>query len=339
MDFERSRSCPTGDAGRLGASPRQDKTNKSIDIEDFNFDDFQFDSGDKTCLSANFSMYVAENDAKTVCSEPPKPYSVGTDSPRTQRTMTYKSSSSSPSRSPTSVHQFMNQISEDEEDNNSIASLHKEYEISKREKSDITEVISNAEKSVSVNSLTSTTPTRNPNLVVTGTPDRHQQQKLPPQKLPPKSRPMSTFRRLFACGAPEVVQDLKANVKQKGVATVEEVKGSFGDLGLTVKQVFSPVQNTKTGAGMVKKKVMTKVQKLRGEELEEEGEEVEYINDDFYTDEDECSDEGEEVEYDDFYTEGDEYSDDDESGSSCSCSLSGSVSEYSRDSDSDNASF
>ena len=55
--------------------------------------------------------------------------------------------------------------------------------------------------------------------------------------------------------------NLKENVKQRGVDTVEEVRGSFGDLGLTVKQVFSPYQNAKTGTTMVVKKVRTKLGK------------------------------------------------------------------------------
>ena len=55
--------------------------------------------------------------------------------------------------------------------------------------------------------------------------------------------------------------NLKESVRQRGVDTVEEVRGSFGDLGLTVKQVFSPYQNAKTGTGMVVKKVRTKLGK------------------------------------------------------------------------------
>ena len=88
--------------------------------------------------------------------------------------------------------------------------------------------------------------------------------------------------------------NLKENVKQRGVDTVEEVRGSFGDLGLTVKQVFSPYQNAKAGKTMVVKKVRTKL----GKESNDDDDDVE----DEY---EECTDEDEN--YDD---------DDSESGSS-----------------------
>lgn len=119
----------------------------------------------------------------------------------------------------------------------------------------------------------------------------------------------SSIRQLFACGAPggmkEDMKDsihefnvsmrqkgsnLKENVRQRGVDTVEEVRGSFGDLGLTVKQVFSPYQNAKTGTGMVVKKVRTKL----GKE----------------------SDDDDDVDYEECTDEDENYDDDSESGSS-----------------------
>lgn len=82
--------------------------------------------------------------------------------------------------------------------------------------------------------------------------------------------------------------NLKENIKQRGIDTVEEVKGSFNDFGLTVKQVFSPYQNVKTGSTMVVNKVQTKLgMKTADIDVEDE-----------YT---ECTDE--DKSYDDDYSE------------------------------------
>ncbi len=82
--------------------------------------------------------------------------------------------------------------------------------------------------------------------------------------------------------------NLKENMKQRGIDTVEEVKGSFRDFGLTVKQVFSPYQNVKTGSTMVVNKVQTKLgMKTADIDVEDE-----------YT---ECTDE--DKSYDDDYSE------------------------------------
>ena len=83
--------------------------------------------------------------------------------------------------------------------------------------------------------------------------------------------------------------NLKENIKQRGIDTVEEVKGSFNDFGLTVKQVFSPYQNVKTGSGMVVNKVQTKLG-MKTADID--------VEDDEYT---ECTDE--DKSYDDDYSE------------------------------------
>uniref|UniRef100_A0A7S2M0W4 Uncharacterized protein n=1 Tax=Skeletonema marinoi TaxID=267567 RepID=A0A7S2M0W4_9STRA len=313
MDFNRSRSCPTDTAGRLGAAP---PPAQFFDADDeFKFDDFKFDPEDSLCVSGKFDIVDEEADDKTVCSEPPKPSAV-------VNTRTYNNKKVPAGNSPTSVHQFLEQIpednktkilasnspasvhqfvskyqipehmSEDEEDPKYNLSLREGYSVDKRKTSDITDVISNMEHGDSPK-RNSSFNSRNSNLVVMGSLEKHtnaaardkqqhpqQQQRTQPlpkkspprtQQLPKKAPPVSAFRRLFSCGAPEVITDFKDNVKQKGVDTVEEVKGSFGDLGLTVRQVFSPVQNTKTGAGLVKKKIVTKVQSFKGGEVDEEG--------------------------------------------------------------------
>src|SRR6056300_1522109 len=83
--------------------------------------------------------------------------------------------------------------------------------------------------------------------------------------------------------------NLKENIKQRGIDTVEEVKGSFNDFGLTVKQVFSPFQNVKTGSGMVVNKVQTKLG-MKTADID--------VEEDEYT---ECTDENKS--YDDDYSE------------------------------------
>ena len=282
MDFKRSSSCPAENEGRLGATP---PPAQFLDVDEFKFDDFKFSSDDNFCLSGKFILKDEEADGNTVCSEPPKPSA-------TAYTRTYNNRKvSAAANSPTSVreHECMERIPEDEENANYNLSLREDYAVDKRKTSDMTDVISNMEHgdgdSPMAKCNNNSGVSRNPNLVVMGSLDKHmatarnrqnqqqQQQQLPPKKSPP----LSTFRRLFACGAPEVacgIHDFKANVKQKGVDTVEEVKGSFGDLGLTVRQVFSPVQNTKT---VVKKKV----KKFKGEEVDDEN-----TDDDGATDDD-----------------------------------------------------
>ncbi len=357
MDFERSRSAPTKSAPRLGvaAPPAQ-----FFDIDEFNFDDFKFDSDANQCLSGSFAILDDSTDDKTVCSEPPKPAAVMKKRPQHDHTKV------SANYSPKSVTE-MQRISE-EEDNSKISSMLREgYSVDNRKISDMTDVISNMgsgespkrvrsgvahntnlvtmgtlleespervssdvarnpsfvstpEKSKRDNSTdhgeslkrVSSGVTPNPNLVPLGSGEspkrdnitednespkrvansgvtrnpsmtsrgsagvnRHRnkqhQPRHPQEKNPPPRR--NIFQRLFACGTPEVIVDMK----QKGVGTVEEVKGSFGDLGLTVKQVFSPIQNTKTSAGMVKEKVKekiaTKVKKWDKDDVEVEYEE------------------------------------------------------------------
>ncbi|KAL7459690.1 hypothetical protein ACHAWC_011661 [Mediolabrus comicus] len=83
--------------------------------------------------------------------------------------------------------------------------------------------------------------------------------------------------------------NLKENIKQRGIDTVEEVKGSFNDFGLTVKQVFSPWTNAKTGSFMVVNKVKTKLG-MKTADID--------VEDDEYT---ECTDE--DKSYDDDYSE------------------------------------
>ena len=310
MGFERSRSCPV-DQGRRGSAPppaefydaddfKFDKQcvagkfnlgatsppAESFDADEFNFDveNFKFNSDGKKRVSGKFN--TDEGDVTTVCSEPPKPSTAAA-------TRTYNNRKCSPK----SVHEMLGQISEEQEKENKYnLSLRDDYAVdeNKRMASDITEVISNAESGAWPAKCKNTGVIRNPNLVVTGSPDMRRSNTTSVQqqsgKPPP---PVSMFRRLFSCGAPEVKESihdlkektshLKANVKQKKDDTVAEVKGSFGDLGLTVRQVFSPVQNTKTGAVMVKKKVVTKVKKLKGQEVEDE-----------HTDDDENTTDGDE---------------------------------------------
>jgi len=247
MDFNRSRSCPAeNNVGRLRAAP---PPAQFLDVDEFKFDDFKFGSDDNVCLSGKFNLKDNEEaDGKTVCSEPPKPSAAAYIRTKNNKKVPADAS-------PTSVHECMGRISEDEEDAKYNLSLRQDYSVDKRNTSDITDVISNMEHGGGESPMAKGNNfgvSRNPNLVVMGSLEKHmktshdkqnqqqQQQQLPPKKSPP------LFRRLFACGAPDVIHDFKANVKQKGVDTVEEVKGSFGDLGLTVRQVFSPVQNTKT---------------------------------------------------------------------------------------------
>eukprot|EP00984_Skeletonema_dohrnii_P020363 scaffold9893_cov110-Skeletonema_dohrnii-CCMP3373.AAC.5 len=360
MDFNRSRSCPTDTAGRLGAAP---PPAQFFDADDeFKFDDFKFDPEDSLCVSGKFDIVDEEADEKTVCSEPPKPSAVA-------NTRTYNNKKVAAADSPTSVHQFLEQIpeedkkqilasnspasvhqfvskyqipdhiSEDEEDPKYNLSLREGYSVDKRKTSDITDVISNMEHGESPK-RNSSFNSRNSNLVVMGSLEKHtnvardkqqhQQQQQRTQQLPKKAPPkVSAFRRLFSCGAPEVIVDFKDNVKQKGVDTVEEVKGSFGDLGLTVRQVFSPVQNTKTGAGLVKEKIVTKVQKFKGGEVDDEGnftddegnftdDEGNFTDDD---DDDNVTDDDDEVDLDEFFEE------DEESESEYGSSFVGSASE------------
>jgi len=349
MDFERSRSAPTKSAPRLGVAP---PPAHFFDVDEFNFDDFKFDSDDNQCLSGSFAIKDDLTDDKTVCSEPPKPEAVMKKRPQHNNTKV------SANYSPKSVTELMDRISEDEDDPKNISSLREGYSVDNRRISDMTDVISNmkngdspkrvssgvtrntnlvtmgalAEESPErVNSVVTRNPnsvsmgspekskrdnstdhgespgiTRNPNLVPLGSGEslkrdnitehieslnsgvtrnrsmnsrgsagvnRHRNKPHQPrhphprqEKKPPRR---NMFQRLFACGAPEVIVDMK----QKGVDTVEEVRGSFGDLGLTVKQVFSPVQNTKAGAGMVKEKIATKVKKWKEEDVEVEYEE------------------------------------------------------------------
>jgi len=377
MDFNRSRSCPTDTAGRLGAAP---PPAQFFDADDeFKFDDFKFDPEDSLCVSGKFDIVDEEADEKTVCSEPPKPSAVVN-----TRTYNNKKVLAVAADSPTSVHQFLEQIpeddkhqilasnspaavhqfvskyqipehiSEDEEDPKYNLSLREGYSVDKRKTSDITDVISNMEHGESPK-RNSSFNSRNSNLVAMGSLEKHTnaaardkqqhpQQQQRTQQLPKKAPPkVSAFRRLFSCGAPEVIVDFKDNVKQKGVDTVEEVKGSFGDLGLTVRQVFSPVQNTKTGAGLVKKKIVTKVQKFKGGEVDDEGnftddegnftdDEGNFTDDDDnvtddegnFTDDDDddnVTDDDDEVDLDEFLV------DDEDSGSEYGSSFVGSASE------------
>mmetsp|Transcript_12521 Transcript_12521/g.19294 ORF Transcript_12521/g.19294 Transcript_12521/m.19294 type:complete len:423 (-) Transcript_12521:42-1310(-) len=364
MDFERSRSAPTQNNARLGAAP---PPAHFFDVEEFNFDDFKFDSDDQ-CLSGSFAIRDDLTDDKTVCSEPPNPATVMKKRPHRNRKV-------SANYSPKSVHDLMERISEDEDDQKlslwlregysvdnrkpdegdpkHSSSLREGYSVDSRRASDITEVISNTEHGESpkrvnsgvtrnrnlvtmgtlaehvespkrVNSGGTRNPnldsmravgspkrdiktehvespkqmnsgvTRSPNLVSTGSSNKHpgkardkqhqpqyphQRQQKKTQKKAPKR---NMFQRIFSCGAPEVFSDFTEN----GVDTVEEVKGSFGDLGLTVKQVFSPVKNTKAGAGMVKEKVrekiVTKVKEWEDVEVEYE----EFTDDDGDSDDD-----------------------------------------------------
>ena len=334
MDFERCRSAPTKSAPRLGAAP---PPSQFFDVDEFNFDDFKFDSDNNQCLSGSFVINDDLNDDKTVCSEPPKPAAVMKKRPQHDDTKL------SANYSPKSVHELMDTISEDEDDPKNNSLLSEGYSVDNRRISDMTDVISNMKNGESPKRVSSGV-TRNSNLVTMGTlsedssespgrvksprrvnlgvtshpnlgfmvsaespkrdnntehveslkrvnsgatrnsrgspakhSDKHRneqhQPRNPPQqkqqKKPPPRRNM--FQRIFACGAPEVIVDMK----EKGVITVEEVKGSFGDLGLTVKQVFSPMKNTKAGAGMVKKKVREKIA-MKVRKWEEEDVEVEY---------------------------------------------------------------
>jgi hypothetical protein len=330
MDLKRTTSCPVKGAPqgqkRLGAAPPP--------VEFFDYTEFEFDSDDNQCVARKFTV-KEENDVATICSEPPKPSAA-------MATRAYSNNNAS-ARSPISVHEMLEQISEQDENKKSNVECREDYPFDKRKPSDITEVVSNLTigspmAGIPIGSpmagipMCKNTGIRNPNLKGTGsqykrnnfTRGQHHrgQQSQKPSAL--------SFRRLFACGGPgvgeikesihefkagvgeikESIHDFKANVKQKGVDTVEEVKGSFGDLGLTVRQVFSPVQNTKTGAGMVKEKVVKKVKKLKGEKVDDE-----------YTDEDEVSD-------------NDDYDEGSESGSS----LAESESEYNTDEATDDAS-
>jgi len=307
MDFKRTTSCPAEGAAqeRLGAAP------PPAEFYD-NFDEFEFDSDDKQCVSGGFT--VVENDVKTTCSAPTKPSAAAA-------TRAYNNRKGS-ARSPISVHEMLEQIAE-EEQNRFIQKydllLREDYPHDiKRKPSDLTEVISNSK--IIGSSKNTGGVTRNPNLVVTGSPDkrsninRGQQQK----------------------GQQQRVQQQKANVKQKGVDTVTEVKGSFGDLGLTVRQVFSPVQNTKTGAGMIKKNVIKKVKK----KLEKIDVDDEYSDDDgdnFTDDDDNVTDDdnGTTTDDDDNGTTDDDNdngtTDDDGEGSESGRSFSDSESEYNTD--------
>ncbi len=380
MDFERSRSAPTKSAPRLGVAP---PPAQFFDVEEFNFDDFRFDSDDNQCLSGSFAIREDLTDDKTVCSEPPKPAAVMKKRPQHDHTKV------SANYSPKSVLESMDRISEEEDDAKISSMLREGYSVDNRRISDMTDVISNMESGESpkrvrsgvsrntnlvtmgtlveesperVNSIPSfaSTPekserdnstdhgespklvssgvTRNPNLEEIDSPkrvvnsgvtrnpsmnsrgstgvNRHRIKQLQPQKPPPRR---NMFQRLFACGAPEVVIDMKNDMKQKGVNTVEEVKGSFGDLGLTVKQVFSPVQNTKASAGMVKEKVKEKIAK-KVKKWDDQDVEVEYeeYSDDEGESEDDLNVTGEEgdvtddnaTDTDDDVVDLDEYTDD-----------------------------
>jgi len=247
-----------------------------------------------------------------ISSKPPKPRSSATN----QKYICPHevSGSRKPSRSPTSVHEMLKRIAEEEgNDNYTPTPLREDYVLDK-EGSDVTEVVSNIKNSINNGQGDGN---RKPNMAAT-----------PFKQANMNSPKPFTFRslktQLFACGGPvsgvnamrESIQEfnarmqqkgsnLKANVKKRGVETVEEVKGSFGDLNLTVRQVFSPIQNTKTGAGMVRDKVLDTVRSFK-----------EKKEDDDIDDDDDATDSQKEDSYDDSY---DDYSD---SGSSLTYSES-----------------
>ena len=315
MDLKRTTSCPVKGAPqgqkRLGAAPPPNQF--------YDYTEFGFYSDDNQCVAGKFTV-KEENDVTTICSEPPKPSAA-------MATRAYINKNAS-ARSPKSVHEMLEQISEQDENKESNVECREYYyyPFDKRKPSDITEVVSNLTigSPVAGIPMCKNTGIRNPNLKGTGSQYKRNNFRVRVHRGQQSQKPSAlSFRRLFACCGPcvgeieesihefeavvgeikESIHDFKANVKQKGVDTVEEVKGSFGDLGLTVRQVFSPVQNTKTGAGMVKEKVMKKVKELKGEKVDDE-----------YTDEDEVSD-------------NDDYDEGSESGNS----LAESESEYNTD--------
>lgn len=273
MDMS-SRSCPVGAAQRrLGASHRpaqffdaDDSPAQFFEADDSNFESIIFNAGE-------------ENDVTTVCSEPPKSKGPTPTSPA-MAAQTYHMRKVASARSPTSVHEMPmfeqileRQILEEEEDNKFKITLNEDYSVNKRRVSDVDiKLMWSVSPKVDAALLKEgkTGITRNPNLdlVDTDSPvavgsQRNTIPNISGSQLPNIPPTRSAFQRLFACGAPgvgemnESIHEFKTNVKQKGVNTVEEVKGSFGDLGLTMRQVFSPLKNMKK-----------EVNKCKGEEVD-----------------------------------------------------------------------
>ena len=306
--MERSRSCPV-----------EGRSSSAFPPAEF----FSADDGTVTSFDADknfFSPNKQINDATDVSIRSDPPTKAMNASPVTNR-QSYNTPKKQSTDSPTAVGDVFNSSNNNSKNKGDMFTIYNAFSTEHRKEENEEGVISTPnviKRNVSDVTLlhSNTTPSRKPPLPPFSSPTYNTQRRnimsTNKQSSPQQIGTWSSIRQLFACGGTpggmggmkEDMKDsihefnvsmrqkgsnLKENVKQRGVDTVEEVRGSFGDLGLTVKQVFSPYQNT----GMVVKKVRTKLAKESAD------------NDDVEDEYEECTDEDEN--YDD---------DDSESGSS-----------------------
>ena len=301
--MERSRSCPVKGRSSSAFPPAQF---------------FSADDGTVTSFDADknfFKLNEQINDATDVSIHSEPPTKAMNTSPVTNR-QSYTTPKKQSTDSPTAVGDVFNNSSSSNDNSKNkgdMFTIYNAFSAEHREEENEEEVISPPnviKRNVSDVTLlhSNTTPSRKPPLAPFSSPTYNTQRRnimnMNKQSSPQQIGTWSSIRQLFACGGTprgmggmkEEMKDsihefnvsmrqkgsnLKENVKQRGVDTVEEVRGSFGDLGLTVKQVFSPYQNAKTGTTMVVKKVRTKL----GKESDD--------NDDVEDGYEECTDEDE----------------------------------------------
>jgi hypothetical protein len=329
--MERSRSCPVEGSSSSAFPP----------AEFFNADDGTVTSFDADKNFFNLNEQINDATDVSIRSDPPTkamnasplanrqsyntPKKQTTDSPTAVGDV-FKSSSSNNNNSSNKGDMFTMYISKEDNEDGGISTPN----VIKRNVSDVTLLHSN------------TTPSRKPPLAPFSSPTYNTQRRnimgtnkqSSPQ--PQQIGTWSSIRQLFACGGTpggmkEDMKDsihefnvsmrqkgsnLKENVKQRGVDTVEEVRGSFGDLGLTVKQVFSPYQNAKTGTDLVVKKVRTKLGKKSDDNDDVEDEYEECTDDDENFDDDD-SESGSSLAYTESNVESNYLDDEVSQGSGC----------------------